>query len=181
MCPLRVRVSWPVAASHTFTVSSRLAEASRLPSGLNATLVTRAGVPLEGEDFLAGRGVPHLHRPVPAGGGEPLAVGAERHARDSAGVPLEGDVARGHLSLPVEPLETSAIDAALVGRKLLDEPLLQEFAVIVLPVPLDEIHSDVVQTLLGQLGLGLRPPALLLSVAAGRTPQPAPRGRRARG
>ena len=39
VCPLRVRVSWPVAASHTFTV------------------------------------------PSCAGGGEPLAVGAERHAR----------------------------------------------------------------------------------------------------
>ena len=84
MCPLRVRVSCPVAASHTFTVSSV------------------------------------------AGGGEPLAVGAERHAHDPAGVPLEGDVPRGHLSLPVEPFETSAIDAALVGRKLLVEPLLQE-------------------------------------------------------
>ena len=77
---------------------------------------------------------------------------------DTAGMPLEGDVPRGHLSLPVEPFETSAIDAALVGRKLLVEPLLQEFAVIVLPVPLDEIHSDVVQTLLGQLGLLLSSP-----------------------
>ena len=40
VCPLRVSVSWPVAASHTFTVRSPLAEASRLPSGLNATLMT---------------------------------------------------------------------------------------------------------------------------------------------
>ena len=61
----------------------QLAEASRLPSGLNATLVTCVGVPLEGEGFLPGRGVPHLHRPVTAGGGEPLAVGAERHALDT--------------------------------------------------------------------------------------------------
>ena len=82
VCPLRVRVSCPVAASHTFTVPSQLAEASRLPSGLNATLETLVGVPLEGEGFLPGRGVPHLHRPVLTGGGEPLAVGAERHARD---------------------------------------------------------------------------------------------------
>ena len=62
-----------------------------MPSGLNATLVTPAGVPLEGEGFLAGRGVPHLHRLVHAGGGEALAVGAERHAADPAGVPLEGE------------------------------------------------------------------------------------------
>ena len=83
VCPLRVRVSCPVPASHTFTVLSSLAEASRLPSGLNATLVTAVRVPLEGEGFLPGPGVPHLHRPVVAGGGEPFAVGAERHARDS--------------------------------------------------------------------------------------------------
>src|SRR5205807_4961072 len=100
----------------------------------------------------------------------------------------EGDVPRGDLSLPVEPLESSAVDAALVARKLLDEPLLQEIAVIVLPVPLDEIHLDAVQTLLGQLslqpflglglegvlqttlaqlGLGLRPSAFPFSVEAG--------------
>ena len=80
--PLEGEDSCPVAASHTFTVPSALAEASRLPSGLNATLVTDVGVPLEGEGFLPGRGVPHLHRPIPTGGGEPLAVGAERHAHD---------------------------------------------------------------------------------------------------
>ena len=89
VCPLRVRVSWPVAASQTFTVWSSLPEARRLPSGLNATLVTVAGVPLEGEGLLAGRRVPDLHRLVAAGGGEALAVGAERHAVDRAGVPLE--------------------------------------------------------------------------------------------
>jgi hypothetical protein len=66
---------------------------------------------------------------------------------------LEGDVPRGDLSLPVEPFASSAIDAALVCRQLLVEPLLQQVAVIVLPVPQDEVHPDVVQTLLGQLGL----------------------------
>ena len=48
-------------ASHTFTVLSQLPEAMRLPSGLNATLGHLVGVSLEGEDFLAGGGVPHLH------------------------------------------------------------------------------------------------------------------------
>ena len=46
VCPLRVRASWPVAASHTFTVPSSLAEARRLPSGLNATLMTAPVCPL---------------------------------------------------------------------------------------------------------------------------------------
>ena len=61
VCPLRVRTSWPVAASHTFTVSSPLPVTMRLPSGLNATLEHPAGVPLEGEEFLARR-----RRPTPS-------------------------------------------------------------------------------------------------------------------
>ena len=56
--PLRVRVSLPVVASHSFTVLSRPAEASRFPSGLNATLHHHPGMPPEGEGFLPGRGVP---------------------------------------------------------------------------------------------------------------------------
>ncbi len=115
-------------ASHTFTVRSQLAEASRWPSraerhaqdrvgvprrvrvscpvrrptpspsypagggeplavGAERHALDPAGVPLEGEGFLAGRGVPHLHRLIVAGGGEPLAVGAERHAVDIRCVP----------------------------------------------------------------------------------------------
>ena len=89
MCPLSVSVSWPVAASHTFTVLVQLPLTRRLPSGLNATLQTPAGVPLEGEDFLAGRRVPHLQRLVPAAGDDPFAVGAERHAVDLACCALE--------------------------------------------------------------------------------------------
>jgi hypothetical protein len=37
--------SWPVAASHTFTVWSKLAEARRRPSGLKQTLVTPSVCP----------------------------------------------------------------------------------------------------------------------------------------
>src|SRR5207253_1292979 len=44
--PLRVRASWPVAASHTFTVWSHEPLARRLPSGLKATLVTALVWPL---------------------------------------------------------------------------------------------------------------------------------------
>ena len=42
----RVRASWPVVASQTFTVWSPLAEARRLPSGLKATLATPLVCPL---------------------------------------------------------------------------------------------------------------------------------------
>ena len=38
-CPLSVSVSWPVSASHTFTVSSRLPLMIRWPSGLKITHV----------------------------------------------------------------------------------------------------------------------------------------------
>ena len=52
VCPLRVRTSWPVSASHTFTVLSRAPPLTmRLPSGLNATLRDAAGVSLEGEEL----------------------------------------------------------------------------------------------------------------------------------
>ena len=62
-----------------------------MPSGLNATLMTQPVCPLRVRASLAGRRVPDLHRPVVARGGEPRAVGAERHARDRAGMPLEGE------------------------------------------------------------------------------------------
>ena len=59
----------------------------RLPSGLNATLVTWSVWPVSGcADRLAGGGVPHPHRLVPAAGGDALAVGAERHAGHPVGV-----------------------------------------------------------------------------------------------
>ena len=40
----RLAEGWPVAASHSRTVLSSLPEAIRVPSGLNATLDTDAGV-----------------------------------------------------------------------------------------------------------------------------------------
>ena len=73
-------MGWPVSAFHNRTVLSQLAEASRCPSGLNATAVHLAGVPGEGcADGLAGVGVPQPHRLVAAGGGQAVPVGAERH------------------------------------------------------------------------------------------------------
>src|ERR1700733_293110 len=46
VCPLSVRVSWPVAASHTLTVWSSLPLTIRFPSGLNATLLIEPVCPL---------------------------------------------------------------------------------------------------------------------------------------
>src|SRR5262249_21886957 len=46
VCPLRLRASWLVCASQTFTVRSSLALARRLPSGLKHTLTTPAVCPL---------------------------------------------------------------------------------------------------------------------------------------
>src|SRR4051812_16410884 len=61
VCPLRVRTSFPVCASHTLAVLSELPERMRLPSGLHATLVTslvwplreRTSVPLSASHTLA--------------------------------------------------------------------------------------------------------------------------------
>ena len=58
---LKVGASGLVVASQIFTVPSMAPEANRVPSGLKTTLVTTAGVPLEGKKLLAGLGVPDLH------------------------------------------------------------------------------------------------------------------------
>ena len=69
---------WP--ASHSRTVLSPLPEAIRVPSGLNATLYTAPVWPVSGcADGLAGVRVPHPHGAVATAGGDPGAVGAERH------------------------------------------------------------------------------------------------------
>ena len=46
---------------------------------------------LEGEQLLAGRAVPDLHRLVKARRRQALAVRAERHALDLTGMALEGE------------------------------------------------------------------------------------------
>ena len=89
--PLRANSSLPVALSQIFTVWSLLPEARRWPSGLNATLMDQTGMALEGEQLLAGRAVPDLHRLVIAPRSQALAVRAERHAHDPTGMALEGE------------------------------------------------------------------------------------------
>ena len=44
---------------------------------------------MDGDEFLAGLGVPDLHR-VPRSRGQALTVGAVHHALDKAGVALQG-------------------------------------------------------------------------------------------
>ena len=56
VCPLRERSSWPVCASHTFTVVTRAGQAFAVRAEGHAVATA-----LEGEEFLAGLGIPHLH------------------------------------------------------------------------------------------------------------------------
>ena len=88
-CPLSVSTSSPVAASQTFTDLSSLAEAMREPSGLNATPWTKLVCPVSvrtscpvatSQTFTV---VSWLAEAMPC------AVGAERHALDTAGMPRE--------------------------------------------------------------------------------------------
>src|SRR5207302_797539 len=51
----------------------------------------RLRVPLEGEGLLASLRVPQPDRSVPAAAGQALAVVAERHEADPAGLSLEGE------------------------------------------------------------------------------------------
>ena len=81
-------------ASQTFTVPSQLAEASRLPSGLNATLRATLACPLRVRVSCPVT-ASHTFTVPSLPPGEPLAVGAERHARNA------GD--RVHLSVKEIP------------------------------------------------------------------------------
>jgi hypothetical protein len=70
-----------------------------------------AGVPLEGEDLMAGLGVPELQRVVVASAHDSLTVGAEGHAIYPAVVPLEGARLLTSLDVPdSEDLVAAAAD-----------------------------------------------------------------------
>ena len=77
----------PVSASHTFTVLSQLPLTMRLPSGLNATLLTRlvcplrvsVSVPLSASHTFTVLSMLPLTMRLPSA--------AERHARDRSCVP----------------------------------------------------------------------------------------------
>ena len=59
MCPLRVRTSWPVSASHTFTVLSEAGADEALAVGAEGHAVNHGRVSLEGEDLLAPSSASH--------------------------------------------------------------------------------------------------------------------------
>ena len=73
-------IGWPVSAFHNRTVLSQLAEASRCPSGLNATPITLSVCPVSGAPM--GWPVSAFHNRTvlssPAAG-QPMAVGAKGH------------------------------------------------------------------------------------------------------
>ena len=93
-----------------------------------------AGMPLEGQGFLPGRGIPNLHRLVEAGGCEPLAVGAKRDAGDIDGVPLEGEGFLAGSNIQVftiwsdlaqarrRPSELTAVALHLLGQSEVGDP-----------------------------------------------------------
>ena len=84
---------------------SELAVASRLPSGLQATLLA-SPVALQGQHFLPAGRVPHLRRLVIARGRQPLAVRAPGHASHPA--------RRGPSGSASLPETTTLLDAALL-------------------------------------------------------------------
>ncbi len=57
-CPLKARISLPVAASHRRAVSSNDPVSTRMPSEPKATEIDKVLMPLEGADFLARHRVP---------------------------------------------------------------------------------------------------------------------------
>src|SRR5262249_4137179 len=59
--------------------------------GAEGDAVDVAGMPGEGESFLAGGGVPDLDGPVATRRGDARAVGTESHTVDGAGMPPDHD------------------------------------------------------------------------------------------
>src|SRR5260370_21596514 len=56
--------------------------------------------PLDGQEFLAGLCIPHLHRLVPRNAGQAFAVRAEGHAAHAVGVSLNGKEFLAGLGVP---------------------------------------------------------------------------------
>src|SRR5262249_44194110 len=106
-CPARDSTSWPVAVSHSRTVPSAPALASRCPSGGYATPVTGPGGPLRDRSSWPDPAV-HTFRPPaadgggpgPAGGGGegvPGVAGGQRLDGAAVGLEREGRAATGHV------------------------------------------------------------------------------------
>ena len=83
MCPLRVRTSAPVLASHTFAVSSRLAVTIRDPSGLNDAEATAPVCPLRVRTSAPVVASHTFAVPSATRGHDPRPVRAERRRMDA--------------------------------------------------------------------------------------------------
>ena len=85
MWPLSVRISWPVVASQILTVWSSLAEATRSPSGLNATLLMSPVCPFRVQ-ISRPVVVSQIFNLAQASRGQAIAIRAEGDAVDMVGV-----------------------------------------------------------------------------------------------
>ena len=129
---LRVRASWPVAASHTFTVSSALGGGEALAVGAEGHARDLAGVPLEGEGLLARRPRPRPSpsrprsaeaRRLPSGLKATLMTGPVCPWRVRASWPVAASQTLTVLSAPAEARRLpSGLKATLVARNLLAAP-----------------------------------------------------------
>ena len=89
-CPVKVRSSFPLARSQSFSVLSSLPESAVRPSGAMATLAHSVGVPGEGAQLFSAGQVPELQRLVPAPRERGSAVRGNGDAVHPIGVPGEG-------------------------------------------------------------------------------------------
>src|SRR5262249_25672559 len=98
----------------------------------------RARVALEGEDFLAGDGVPHPHGPILAGRGKAATLGAECQAQNRARVTLEGTEFELAEALEVIPFKATQVAGTL--QLVLAEPLLDQTDLAGVPVQARQLH-----------------------------------------
>ena len=93
VCPLKVRSSWPVWASHTFTVSCHARRAGQAFAVRAEGHAVTATAPLRARSSWPVWASHTFTVRSPGSAGQALAVRAEGHAVDAADVPLEGEAA----------------------------------------------------------------------------------------
>ena len=124
--PWNTPIGRPLGTSQSRTLRSSLVEARERPSGLKARSRTNPSWPKIVSCLLAGGRVPELDRAVPAAGGQPFPVGAERDAVDPLGMPSEivdfrashdvpdlDDLRAGDRQVPAVGVEGQVVDTTL--------------------------------------------------------------------
>ena len=91
VCPFRVCIWRPPAASHTFAVPSSLPVASRVPSGDHDTELTAPVWPVRLEQLPGGGRVPDLGRPIRTPGGQPRPIRRPGQGTERAPMAREGE------------------------------------------------------------------------------------------